>query len=40
MKTRKEEREIEDAGGIVNNEKGIPRFKTLQLASSLCDLST
>ncbi|KAJ6872427.1 hypothetical protein NC651_031517 [Populus alba x Populus x berolinensis] len=33
MKTRKKEREVEDAGGIVNNEKGIPRFKTLQLAS-------
>ncbi|KAJ6971928.1 hypothetical protein NC653_032468 [Populus alba x Populus x berolinensis] len=40
MKTRKREREVEDAGGIVNNEKGIPRFKTLQLASSLCDLSS
>jgi len=28
MKTRKREREVEDAGGIVTNEKGIPWFKT------------
>jgi len=28
MKTRKSEREVEDAGGIVTNEKGIPWFKT------------
>jgi hypothetical protein len=27
-KTRKREREVEDAGGIVSKEKGIPCFKT------------
>ncbi|KAL3571749.1 hypothetical protein D5086_025653 [Populus alba] len=37
---KRERERVEDAGGIVNNEKGIPRFKTLQLASSLCDLSS